>query len=183
MDVRDAQREVRNVYIGGFVGQLVSGLLWLLSAAAATWMTPRRGIAVLILGGFFIFPVTQAVLRAMKRPASLKRENPMSQLAMQVAFTFPLNLPLVAAATLHRLDWFYPACMIALGAHYLPFTFLYGLWQFAVLCAVLVAAGILIGLCLPGAFATGAWFTAAALLAFAFEGRAAALRDRGRPGA
>ena len=36
MHVSDAQREVREVYRGGFMGQLVSGLLWLGSAAAAT---------------------------------------------------------------------------------------------------------------------------------------------------
>ncbi len=38
-----------------------------------------------------------------------------------------VTLPLVAAATLYRLGWFYPAFMIVLGAHYFPFAFLYGL--------------------------------------------------------
>ncbi|HEX2455050.1 MAG TPA: hypothetical protein VHI99_15215 [Vicinamibacterales bacterium] len=66
----------------------------------------------------------------------------MGQLSMQVAFTIPANLFVVAGATLYRLNWFYPACMIVLGAHYLPFVFLYGLWQFWVLGALLVGGGV-----------------------------------------
>lgn len=34
MHVVDAQRDVRQVYVGGFYGQLVSGCLWLLAAVA-----------------------------------------------------------------------------------------------------------------------------------------------------
>ena len=70
----------------------------------------------------------------------------MRYLAMQVAFTIPLNLPVVAAAALYRLNWFYPACMIVVGTHYLPFIFLYGMWQFGVLAAVLIGGGVTIGL-------------------------------------
>jgi hypothetical protein len=44
MDIQDAQREVRSVYIGGFWGQLVSSVIWLVSAALGTWKTPRASI-------------------------------------------------------------------------------------------------------------------------------------------
>jgi Family of unknown function (DUF7010) len=142
MHITDAQREVRTVFAGGFVGQAVSSGLWFLSAAFATWSSPRRGIVLLVVGGVFIFPITQLILRMSGRPASLSSENPMGQLAMQVAFTIPANLFVVAGATLYRLNWFYPACMIVLGAHYLPFVFLYGLWQFWVLGALLVGGGV-----------------------------------------
>lgn len=40
----------------------------------------------------------------------------MNGLAVQIAFTVPFSLPLVAAATLYRLNWFYPAFMIGVGA-------------------------------------------------------------------
>jgi putative transposase len=36
MDIQDAQREVRSVYIGGFWGQLVSSVIWLVSATLGT---------------------------------------------------------------------------------------------------------------------------------------------------
>ena len=174
MTLDDLQRDVRTVFLGGFAGQLVSGAIWLLSAALATWSSPRPAIIALLVGGFFIFPLTMLTLRLMGRRPSLPPGHPMNGLAMQVAFTVPLNLPLVGAATLYRLDWFYPAAMIVVGTHYLPFIFLYGMWQFGVLAGTLIAGGLAIGLYGGGMFSLGAWVTAVALLVFAFVGRAAA---------
>ena len=94
-----------------------------------------------------------------------------------MAFTLPLNLPLVAAATMYRLNWFYPAFMIALGAHYLPFIFLYGMWQIGALAAALIGAGMAIGLYVQDSFELGAWVTAVVLLLFAFIGRVVAQRE------
>jgi len=53
MDIQDAQREVRSVYIGGFWGQLVSSVIWLVSATLGTWVTPRASILTVVIGGFF----------------------------------------------------------------------------------------------------------------------------------
>jgi hypothetical protein len=96
---------------------------------------------------------------------------------MQVAFTLPLSLPVVGAAALYRLNWFFPAFMIILGAHYLPFVFLYGMRIFAVLCGLLVSAGLGLALYAPSPFALGAWVTGGVLLVFAFAGRRVALRE------
>lgn len=177
MHIADAQREVRSVFVGGFVGQTVSSALWVLSAAVSTWGSARRGMLILALGGVFIFPLTQAVLRLMGRRASLSSDNPMGQLAMQVAFSVPLNLLVVAGATLYRLDWFYPACMIVVGAHYLPFVFLYGMWQFWILGGFLAAGGVTIGLFIAGSFSLGGWVTAVILLVFGVVGLGAARAD------
>jgi hypothetical protein len=177
MNITDAQRDVRTTFLGGFAGQLVSSLIWFLSAALATWSSSTNAIVVLVLGGVFIFPLTQLLLRLMGRRSSLGQGHPMNHLAMQVAFTLPLNLPLVAAATAYRLNWFYPAFMIALGTHYLPFMFLYGMWQFGVLAAVLIGAGVVIGLYAFSLFSLGGWFTAIVLFVFAFVGRSVVLRE------
>jgi len=172
MQIADAQRDVRTIFLGGFAGQLVSGLIWLASAALGTWSSPRSAIVVLVVGGFFIFPLTQLLLRARGGPAALPKGHPMNALAMQIAFIVPLCLPLAGAAALHRLDWFYPAVMIVVGAHYLPFTFLYGMRQFLVLGGLLIALGILLGLYGPPVFTLGGWIAAALLLVFAATGRA-----------
>jgi hypothetical protein len=175
MEIIAAQRDVRRVFLGGFPGQMVSSGVWFLSAAAATWYSPSTAILVLVVGGAFIFPLTQLLLRLMGRPASLPKGHPMNALAMQVAFTLPLNFPLIYAATVHHLYWFYPAFMIALGAHYLPFVFLYGMWQFGALAAVLVSSAVVIGMYPPMAFSLGGWLTAATLLIFAIIARNVAL--------
>ena len=64
MYVQDAQREMRFVYIGGFWGQLVSSVIWLVSATLGTWVDPRASILTVVIGGFFIFPLTLSVLSA-----------------------------------------------------------------------------------------------------------------------
>jgi hypothetical protein len=49
----------------------------------------------------------------------------------------------------------------------MPFIFLYGMWEFAVLAGVLIFGSVGIGMFLPDTFALGGWFTASALLLFA----------------
>lgn len=175
MNISDAQRDVRTVFVGGFAGQLVSGAVWLVSAALATWHSSRVAIYALVLGGMFIFPLTQLLLRTMGRPFALPKGHPMNALGMQVAFLVPLSLPLIGAATLYRQNWFYPAFMVVVGAHYLPFIFLYGMRQFGILAALLIGGGVAIALYMPSAFSAGGWFTAFALFLFAFVGRSAVL--------
>jgi hypothetical protein len=177
MNIIDAQREMRARFGGGFYGQLVSGVLWLGSATLATWSSPRAAITTLVVGGFFIFPVTELLIRVAGKRGSLSAANALRELGMQVAFVLPLSMPLLLPVGLYRLNWFYPAMMILLGAHYLPFTFLYGMRMFAVLAALLVGGGVLIALYLSSSFSIGAWYTGAMLLVFAGIGRAIAQHE------
>jgi hypothetical protein len=87
---------------------------------------------------------------------------------MQIAFTIPSVLPVAGAAALHRMGWFYPACMMIVGAHYLPFVFLYGMKTFALLAAALIGFGFAIGLYAPNEVVMGGWVGGAILFAFAF---------------
>jgi hypothetical protein len=173
MDIADAQRDVRETFQGGFAGQLVSALIWCASAAACTWKSFHAGELVLILGGFLIFPLTQLLLRGMGHVSSLPKGHPMNALAMQIAFTVPLTLPLAIGIAALRPAWFYPALMITVGAHYLPFIFLYGMWQFGVLGGVLIGSGLCVALYAPAPLSLSAWFTAAVLFVFALIGRQA----------
>jgi hypothetical protein len=172
MLVQDAQREVRTIFVGGFWGQLVSSALWLASAALGTWSTPRAAIVALVLSGFFIFPLTQLLLRLSGGPASLPSGNPLGNLGMQIAFTLPLSMLLLVPVAAFRLNWFYPALMILVGAHYLPFTSLYGMRIFIPLCALLTGGGVVIALYFSGSFSLGGWIGGVILLIFAWIGRA-----------
>ena len=180
MDAQDAQREVRSVYIGGFWGQLVSSVIWLASAALGTWVTPKASILTVVIGGFFIFALTQTLLRLSGRPASLSKENPFHSLAMQVAFVLPFSMLLLVPVGLYRLNWFFPALMVLLGAHYLPFATLYGMRMFLFLAGILIAMGVVIALYFSGTFSLGAWIAGLVLFAFAWIGRSIATGDAGR---
>lgn len=177
MDIQDAQREVRSVYIGGFWGQLVSSIIWLASAAVGTWVSPKASILTAIIPGFFIFPLTQMMLRLSGRPASLSKENSFNSLGMQVALVLPFSMLLLVPVGLYHLNWFFPALMILLGAHYLPFATLYGMRMFLFLAGVLLAAGVVIAHYFSGMFSLGAWVTGLALFVFAWIGRSIATRE------
>jgi hypothetical protein len=172
MLVQDAQHEVRTVFVGGFWGQLVSSTIWLASAGLGVWVSPRAAILTLVIGGIFIFPVTQLLLRLTGRPASLTSGNPLGNLAMQIAFTLPLSMLLLVPVTVFRLNWFYPALMILVGAHYLPFTFLYGMRMFIPLCGIFVSSGVAIAIYVPHIFSLGGWIGGLTLFIFAWVGRA-----------
>jgi hypothetical protein len=179
MEIRDAQKEVREVYLCGAPGTFVSAVLWSISAAVATWVSPRIGGWVLALGGALIFPALQLLLKGMGRRTTLRPENPLAALAMQSAFIIPLCLPVVGAAALHRADWFYPALMIVVGAHYLPFVTLYGMRLWYVLGGALIVAGLMLVLYGPRLFVLGGWLGAALLAVFTVVFASAAKREAG----
>lgn len=165
MDLREAQREMRTAFLGGAAGQAVSGLIWLASAAVGTFHQPSAAMAVLFFGSAGIFPLTQAVVRLLGRAGRVRPENGLWGLGAQTAFTVPIGFLLVGAATLYREAWFFPAAMVVVGAHYLPFVTLYGMRLYAGLAAVLVLGGAGLGLYGPDAFALGGWLSGIALLA------------------
>jgi hypothetical protein len=181
MNIQDAQREVRSVYIGGFVGQLVSSAIWLVSAALGRWVTPKASILTLVIGGFFIFALTQMLLRLSGRRASVSRENLFNGLGMQVAFALPFSMLLLVPVGFYKLNWFFPALMILVGAHYLPFATLYGMRMFLFLAGILIAMGVVIALWFSGTFSLGAWRGGLTLFAFAWIGRSIATAEASAP--
>ena len=56
MTVQDAQRNVRTVFVGGFWGHMVSSVLWLVSAALGTWVSPRAAAGEIVFRQLFHFP-------------------------------------------------------------------------------------------------------------------------------
>ncbi len=168
MEIAEAQRDVRQLYRGGFFGQLVSGAVWLVAAGMGTFVSPTAGMVSLLLGGILIFPLTTALLRITGRPTSLPSGHPMNALAMQIAFTVPLGLLVAVAAAGYRAEWFFPAAMVIVGVHYLPFVFLYGMPLFGVLAGLLAGGGVALALWGPGTFSLGGWATGGILVGAAF---------------
>jgi hypothetical protein len=173
MLVQDAQREVQTVFVGGFWGRLVSSIIWLASAALATWVRPAAGIWAVVVGGFFIYPLTQLLLGLSGGRASVARDNPLGKLGMQIAFAGGVPMLLLVPVTEFRLTSFYPALMVIMGAHYFPFTFLYGMRIFMPLGAALAGCGVVIAFYAPGSFSRGGWIGGCILFVFAWIGRIA----------
>jgi hypothetical protein len=134
-------------------------------------------MAALFFGSMGIFPLTQLGVRLIGRPGKVSPGNGLWALGSQVAFTVPLSFLLVGAATLYREAWFFPAAMIVVGSHYLPFITLYGMRMFGVLAALLVIAGAGLAMYGPEVFGLGGWLTGVLLMTFAFAGLLASLLD------
>jgi len=177
MNLLDSQREMRSAFLGGFAGQLVSGVIWLIASLLSVLLRPTAGMAALFFGSMGIFPLTQLIVRLMGRPGKVSPENGLWKLGSQVAFTVPLNFLLVGAATLYRAEWFFPAAMIVVGSHYLPFITLYGMKLFGILAGLLVVCGAMLALYGPQIFSLGGWFTGVVLIVFAFAGRHLVLKE------
>jgi hypothetical protein len=121
------------------------------------------------------------LLRLSGRRASLSRENPFNHLGMQVAFVLPFSMLLLVPVGLYNLNWFFPALMVLLGAHYLPFATLYGMRMFLFLAGILIAAGVVIAHYFSGTFSPGAWVGGLALFVFAWIGRSIATGEASAP--
>jgi hypothetical protein len=178
MNIVDAQRENRLRFSGGFYGQAVSGLIWLGSAGFASWGSPETATLILVVSGFFIFPITELLVRTVGTRSKLSSGNSLPQLGMQVAFVLPSSMPLLLPVSRFNLNLFYPALMILLGAHYLPFVFLYGMRLFAVLAAFLLGGGVIIAMYLSSNFSIGAWYTGVVLLIVAVVGKLLVDKER-----
>ncbi|MCB2210338.1 hypothetical protein KQH62_05535 [bacterium] len=179
MDIKSAQFEMRSAFLGGFAGQLVSGIIWLIAAAISLFVSPLYGMGVLFFGSMLIFPLTQTLIRAMGRPGKTSDENGLWPLGAQTAFTVPINFLLVGAATLYRQEWFFPAAMIVVGSHYLPFITLYGMKMFGILAGLMIVGGLGLALYGPAVFSLGGWVTGGLLILFAFVGRGRVIREEG----
>lgn len=171
------QKEMRMKFLGGFAGQLVSGMIWLIASTISVLINEKYGMAVLFFGSMGIFPLTQLVLRLMGRNSKVSRDNGLWALGSQIAFTVPINFLLVGAIILYNPIWFFPATMIIVGSHYLPFITLYGMKMFGVLSTILILTGTFLALYGPSIFSLGGWITGFILILFAFVGRALILKE------
>jgi len=129
-ELTQAQAELRYRYRSGSVGQIYAGTVWLLSAGLWAAVGSTAGFFVLLIGGFFIYPVTTLVSRLLGNPGSVPPANPLREASITIPIVGALCIPVAGAAALYDIEWFYPAFMVVMGAHYLPFSHLYGMRMF-----------------------------------------------------
>lgn len=167
MDLGDAQQDMRRAYLDGATGVIVSATVWLIAAIFAWQSTPGKAIGALLIGGIFIFPLSVALSKLMGRSGVHSKENPLSSLAAAGTLWMLLSIPIAYGASLHKVEWFFPAMLVTIGGRYLTFTTLYGLRTYSFCGAALCAAGIAVVL-LKLPVLTGALFGAVIEYGFAW---------------
>jgi uncharacterized protein DUF7010 len=67
--------------------------------------------------------------------------------------------------------------MVLLGAHYLPFAFLYGMRAFLFLAGILIASGVVVALWYPRSLSLGGWIAGLTLFVCAWILRSIAIGE------
>lgn len=142
--VAETQREMRAAYYSGAPGVLTSGLVWLTAAAVAMQMGAAHAIWTLFVGGMLIHPVAVVLCKFLGRSGKHTAGNPMGSLAMATTLWMILSLPLAYAASLVRIEWFFPAMLLVIGGRYLTFATLYGMRTYWICGGALAMAGWLL---------------------------------------
>ncbi|MBN1327723.1 MAG: hypothetical protein JW996_07220 [Candidatus Cloacimonetes bacterium] len=159
--------EFRRCHWGGSVYLAVESLLWLLSATVGTAGQIPASMFILLIGGMLVYPIATACSRLLKMPKP-DSSNKLAILSTWIALTIPLGVPLVFMATsVDREHLFFPAFAVLVGAHWLPFAYVYSMKSFAMLAVILVLAGVLFGFVLPQFSAACGFVVGGILLLFA----------------
>lgn len=124
--IADAQREMRHVYFGGAPGVLASALAWTVATVVCYQLSPAKAIWALFIGGMLIHPVSVLMVRALGRPGNHTPGNPLGALAMATTIWMIVCLPLAYAASMVRVEWFFPAMLCVIGGRYLTFATIFG---------------------------------------------------------
>lgn len=135
------QADLRRAYLGGGLGAVVSGLVWLTAAVTATVAGTATGYAALFFGGFLIFPLGTLVEKLLFNRGGVRAGNPGGMLVIE---TLPAMIGVLVIGFLLldiRPDWVFPLSAIVVGAHYFPFRTAYGDRTYWVLGGLMMAVG------------------------------------------
>lgn len=144
-DLSQAQADMRFAYFGGGSGMLASSIAWLCAAIATVQASPRQAVWVLFVGGMLIHPVSVVIAKLAGRPGKHSKANPLGSLAWASTLWLIFSLPLAYAASIVRIEWFFPAMLLVIGGRYLVFSSLFGMRVYWVTGLVLAGAGYFLG--------------------------------------
>lgn len=142
MEIRDAQADMRQAYVGGGPGVVASGLVWLAAAAVSAQTSAEMGMLAFFFGGMLIHPLGVVGSKLLGRTGAHAEGNPLGTLALETTAPLLLGLLLAYAASRAVLGWFFPAMLVVIGGRYAAFSTLYGSRLYWVLAILLSFGGI-----------------------------------------
>ena len=141
MEFQAAQEDMKDAYLGGGSGVLISSLVWLVAGLVAIYTTAQASLLVYFFGGMLIHPISILVDKLFKRRGTHLKENPLGHLAMES--TIILFIGLYLAYSLFKVypHWLFPIMLLTIGVRYLIFQTIYGMRIYWVLGMALIIAG------------------------------------------
>lgn len=122
------ERAQSNMSIGhayGFIGILVSSIIWFISALVSASYSPMAAIWSLLIGGALISPITK-ILNSLLKLKGHDAENPLKKLAMENTIWMIMCIPLAYALSTFKIEWFFQGMLLIIGGRYLTFQTIFG---------------------------------------------------------
>ena len=143
MDIGEAQKDMREAYLGGGSGVLISSIVWLTAGIFAVYGSKQISIIVFFLGGMLIHPLGILISKLFNRSGAHIKENPFGKLAMESTAILFIGLFLVYSLFPTLPNWFFPIMLMIIGGRYLVFQTIYGLKIYWFLGLILIIAGMI----------------------------------------
>jgi hypothetical protein len=141
-----AQEDMRSGYLSGAPGVLVSAGVWLAAGWVAALKSASVAVIVLLAGGALIYPASVVLCKALGRAGAHEPGNPLGTLALEGTAWLLAGIAVAYGMSALRLEWFFPAMLLAIGGRYLSFQTLYGLRIYWLCGSLLCVAGLALGL-------------------------------------
>jgi len=132
---------MREAYIGGSTGAVVSGLVWVIAGVLASFVSARTSILVFFFGGMLIFPLSTLLAKLYNRSGKHQKENPLGTMALEGTITLFVGLFIAYILFPKSPDWFYGIMLLIIGCRYLLFQTIYGLRIYWLFGSTLLLAG------------------------------------------
>lgn len=142
--VSELQLEMRRAFVSGYVGVLVSGIIWFVSGVAAYFASDTIAMICLFFGGMLIHPLAGAGAKRLFGAEPPSKDNPLNLLALESTALLFVGLFLAYIISFSNSTLFFSAMLLVIGVRYLLFQSIYGLKFFWILGALLVAVGLLL---------------------------------------
>lgn len=159
MDFKSSQQDMKNAYLGGATGVLVSGAVWLIAGFIGIKWSDVAAMYALFIGGMFIFPFAILLSKLLSASGKHALDNCLTHLALETLPVLFGGLIIAFYVAQIEITLFFPIMLLAIGARYFAFQTLYALKTYWVLGAMLMIAGVICTIFrlpfLAGAFAGG----------------------------
>lgn len=142
MDFLEAQKDMRNAYLGGGSGVLISGIVWITAGIVAIYYSKQTSIIVFFIAGMLIHPIGILAAKLFNRSGKHLKKNPLANLAMESTVVLFIGLFLVYSLFQTLPNWFFPIMLMIIGVRYLIFQTIYGTKIYWILGMVLIAVGM-----------------------------------------
>nr|WP_297784324.1 hypothetical protein [uncultured Allomuricauda sp.] len=142
--ISTAQADLRKGYANGSVGILASGMVWMVAAMVALWVSSQTAIWTLFFGGMLIHPLGLLLAKLAGIQGSHSKQNPLGKLVMETTVFMLMCIPLALLLSLQNHAWFFQGMLLIIGGRYLTFNTLYGVKIYWILGGLLGAASFVL---------------------------------------